>query len=76
MMLVISDKGYSLLDRKDFSQGTTRRSRFNNNFSYPEDLTPNQRYTAIHALTDSYVNNAYDGKRKSIKNATLPINIR
>lgn len=67
MMLLISDKGYSLLDRKEFSQGTHQTIRFNNNFSYPEDLTPNQRYTAIHALTDSYIDNAYNGKGNPLR---------
>ena len=67
MMLLISDKGYSLLDRKQFSQGTRQSLRFNNSFSYPDDIDINQAYTAIHALSDSYVDNAYDGNGSPLR---------
>ena len=44
----MSDKGYSLLDRKDFSQGTDQQDLI---ITFHTLMTDNnQGYTAIHAL--------------------------
>ena len=64
MMMLFSTNGYSMFDRKNFAQGEHQTLRFDNDFTYPLDANLGTEYTAIHQLTNSYIDNAYNGTGK------------